>query len=150
VTPLFPFGHGLSYTKFEYSDLQVEPVKVSVGDEVRVKVRVKNSGEVIGDEVVQLYTHQTYASIPRPIKELKGYQRLTLEPGEERQITFRLPVNMLAFYGHDLDLRLEPGNVEVMVGSSSEDIRLSGTFEIEGQAVMPVEKRVFQCPVDVD
>ncbi len=150
VTPLFPFGHGLSYTKFEYSDLQVEPVKVSVGDEVRVKVRVKNSGEVIGDEVVQLYTHQTYASIPRPIKELKGYQRLTLEPGEERQITFRLPVNMLAFYGHDLDLRLEPGNVEVMVGSSSEDIRLSGTFEIEGQAVMPVEKRVFQCPVNVD
>jgi beta-glucosidase len=81
---------------------------------------------------------------------LKGYQRLTLEPGEERQITFRLPVNMLAFYGHDLNLRLEPGEVEVMVGSSSEDIRLSDTFEIAGKGEMPVEQRVFRCPVDVD
>lgn len=150
VTPLFPFGHGLSYTSFEYSDLQIAPLKVGAGEEVQVKVRVKNSGEVIGDEVVQLYTHQTYASIPRPLKELKGYQRLTLEPGEERQITFRLPVNMLAFYGHDLNLRLEPGEVEVMVGSSSEDIRLSDTFEIAGKGEMPVEQRVFRCPVDVD
>jgi beta-glucosidase len=150
VTPLFPFGHGLSYTSFEYSDLQIAPLKVGAGEEVQVKVRVKNSGEIIGDEVVQLYTHQTYASIPRPLKELKGYQRLTLEPGEERQITFRLPVNMLAFYGHDLNLRLEPGEVEVMVGSSSEDIRLSDTFEIAGKGEMPVEQRVFRCPVDVD
>jgi beta-glucosidase len=150
VTPLFPFGHGLSYTSFEYSDLQIAPLKVGAGEEVQVKVRVKNSGEIIGDEVVQLYTHQTYASIPRPLKELKGYQRLTLEPGEERQITFRLPVNMLAFYGHDLNLRLEPGEVEVLVGSSSEDIRLSDTFEIAGKGEMPVEQRVFRCPVDVD
>jgi beta-glucosidase len=150
VTPLFPFGHGLSYTTFKYSDLKITPVKVSADEEVRISVQVKNTGEMVGDEVVQLYTHQIYASIPRPLKELKSYQRLTLKPGEERQITFRLPVNMLAFYGHDLDLRLEPGEVEVMVGSSSEDIRLSGSFEILGKNAVLIKKRVFTCPVDVD
>ncbi len=150
VTPLFPFGHGLSYTSFEYSDLRVSPLKAGAGEEVQVKVWVKNSGEVIGDEVVQLYTHQIYASIPRPLKELKGYHRLTLKPGEERQITFRLPVNMLAFYGHDLTLQLEPGEVEILVGSSSEDIRLSGTFEIDGKSPMPIDNREFHCPVEVN
>jgi beta-glucosidase len=150
VIPLFPFGHGLSYTSFKYSDLQIDPVEVSAGGEVLISVRVANTGKVAGDEVTQLYTHQTYASIPRPIKELKGYQRLTLEAGEVQRVTFHLPANMLAFYGHDLKLRLEPGDVEVLVGSSSEDIRLSGAITITGEAAMHVEKRVFVCPVEVE
>ncbi len=150
VTPLFPFGHGLSYTSFKYSDFQINSVKVSAGEEVHVSVRLENTGEIIGDEVVQLYTHQTYASIPRPLKELKGYQRLTLKPGEAKQVTFHLPVDMLAFYGLDLKLSLEPGEVKVLVGSSSEDIRLSGAITITGEPVMHVEKRVFICPVEIE
>jgi beta-glucosidase len=150
VTPLFPFGHGLSYSDYQYSDLDIDPVKISAGEDVRISVRVKNSGEIMGDEVVQLYMHQSYTSITRPLRTLKGYQRLTLEPGEERQLTFRLPVNMLAFYGHDLKLRLEPGEVMVMVGSSSEDIRLSGSFEITGKDAVLIKKRVFTCPVTME
>jgi len=150
VQPLFPFGHGLSYTNFEYSSLQIDPAKVGAGGEVRISLRVKNSGEMTGDEVVQLYTHQIYASIPRPLRELKGYQRLTLKPGEAKLVTFHLPVNMLAFYGHDLKLRLEPGEVEALVGSSSEDIRLSGSFEIAGKDAELIEQRTFTCPVEAE
>jgi beta-glucosidase len=149
VAPLYPFGHGLSYTKFEYSDLQLAPDRVSAGGEVQVSVRVTNSGEIKGDEVVQLYTHQTYASTPRPLLELRGYHRLTLRPGEGQTVSFRLPVNMLAFYGRDLKLRLEPGEVELLVGSSSADIRARGVFEIAGKGPVEIKDRVFVCPVGV-
>ena len=149
VAPLYPFGHGLSYTKFEYSDLQLAPDRVSAGGEVQVSVRVTNSGEIKGDEVVQLYTHQTYASTPRPLLELRGYHRLTLRPGEGQTVSFRLPVNMLAFYGRDLKLRLEPGEVELLVSSSSADIRARGRFEIAGEGPVEIKDRVFVCPVGV-
>lgn len=150
VQPLFPFGHGLSYTQFEYSNLRIDPAKASPGEKVQISFQVQNSGEITGDEVIQLYTHQSYVSIPRPIKALAGYQRLTLEPGEAKQVTCHLPVNMLAFYGLDLKLRVEPGEVNVMVGSSSEDIRLSGSFEIAGETPEFVKQRVFTCPVEIE
>jgi beta-glucosidase len=149
VTPLYPFGHGLSFTSFAYSDLSITREQATEGETVDVSLKVTNTGPVTGDEVVQLYIRDVYASSPRPVRELKGYRRLTLKPGETCQLTFHLPVNQLAFYDDDLNLVLEPGRVDLMVGSSSEDIRLQDGFEIIGQKKMPVKDRVFVCPVEV-
>ncbi|MCE1254948.1 MAG: glycoside hydrolase family 3 C-terminal domain-containing protein [Anaerolineae bacterium] len=149
VTPLYPFGHGLSYTNFDYSDLVIGASKAGVDENVSISFKITNTGSVTGDEVVQLYVSDEYACMPRPVKELKGYLRLTLTPGASQQVTFNLPVNQLAFYDIDLNLILEPGKIKVMVGSSSEDIRLNGEFEIIGAARIPVKERVFVCPVQV-
>ena len=149
VAPLFPFGHGLSYTTFTYSDLQIARTQAAAGEQVDISLRVANSGKTAGDEVVQLYIRDEYASLPRPVKELKGYTRVTLQPGESRKITFHLPVNLLAFYDVDLHLNVEAGRVLVMLGSSSQDIRLNGEFVITGAEKTPVERREFVCPVDI-
>jgi beta-glucosidase len=149
ATPLYPFGFGLSYTDFEYSDLSIQHQTATMGEIVDISLRVKNSGSVEGDEVVQLYIRDEYASIPRPAKELKGYARVRLSPGECKVITFHLNVNQLAFYDHNLKLVIEAGKINVMIGSSSEDIRLSGMFEIAGTSKMPIHERLFVCPVDI-
>jgi beta-glucosidase len=149
VTPQYVFGHGLSYTTFEYTDLVIDRPQLGRGEQVDISCKIKNTGAVQGDEVVQLYVRDVYASLPRPVKELKGYLRLPLNPGETRQVTFMLPVDMLAFYDQDLKLVLEPGQIEVMLGSSSEDIRLSGSFEITGADKIAITGRVFSCPVEV-
>jgi beta-glucosidase len=150
VTPLYPFGHGLSFTSFEYSDLTIDKKYVTEGERVDISLKVLNSGSVIGDEVVQLYVRDEFASMPRPVKELKGYMRLTLQPGEACTVIFHLPANQLAFYDADLSLILEPGKIDVMLGSSSEDIRLSGSLEIKGAKKMAVKDRVLVCPVSVE
>ena len=149
VTPLYPFGHGLSYTSFEYGDLSINRKQVTGGESVDISLSVRNIGKVAGEEVVQLYIHDEFASTPRPVKELKGYQRVRLEPGEKKRITFHLPVDQLAFYDTDLNLVLEPGRIFVMIGSSSDYIRLTGEFEIVGKNKIPVEERVFVCSIDV-
>jgi beta-glucosidase len=150
VTPLFPFGHGLSYTSFEYSDLALGQTQAASGDSVDISVKVKNVGKVPGDEVVQLYTADEYASTPRPVKELKGYRRVPLEPGEARTLTFHLAVNQLAFYDTSLNLIVEPGAIEVLLGSSSEDIRLRAGFEIVGPQKAAVKDAVYVCPVSIE
>ncbi|MCB2213837.1 glycoside hydrolase family 3 C-terminal domain-containing protein [bacterium] len=150
VEPLYPFGYGLSYTEFEYSDLTVGPERATAGETISVTLKLRNSGEVAGDEVVQLYTHQITAGSPRPMRELRGYRRVTLAPGESCRVTFYLPVDQLAFYDRSLRLHLESGEVEALVGSSSEDIRLSKIFEITGEGDLPVADRVIDCPVSVD
>ena len=147
IEPLFPFGHGLSYTSFEYSDLKVAKKSARSGEQVDIFVTVRNSGRVSGSEVVQLYICDEFASIPRPVKELKGYVRLNLQPNQARTVTFHLPVDMLAFYGDQMNLVVEAGKVKVLVGSSSEDIRLESEFEISGDG--QVAERVFVCPVEV-
>ena len=149
VTPLYPFGHGLSYTSFEYGDLSINRKQVTSGESVDISLSVRNIGKVAGEEVVQLYIHDEFASTPRPVKELKGYQRVRLEPGEKKRITFHLPVDQLAFYDTDLNLVLEPGRIFIMIGSSSDYIRLTGEFEIVGKNKIPVEERVFVCSIDV-
>jgi len=149
VTPLFPFGHGLSYTSFEYSNLCIERRQAKGGESVDISLAVKNTGRVAGEEVVQLYIQDEFACIPRPAKELKGYRRVLLEPGETKQITFHLPVDQLAFYDLDLNLVVEAGTIKIMLGSSSEDIRLRGEFEIIGDKKLPAGGRVFVCPVTV-
>ncbi len=149
ASPLFPFGHGLSYTTFAYSDLLIEPKEAPPGGQVDISLKVTNTGPVAGDEVVQLYIRDEFASVPRPAKELKGFIRLSLQPGETQTVTFHLPVNQLAFYDRCLDLTLEPGKVLAMIGSSSEDIRLSGEFAVSGGAKIPAAEREIFCPVEV-
>ena len=149
VTPLYPFGHGLSFTSFEYSDLSINKKQVIEGESIDISLKVVNSGSVAGDEVVQLYIRDEFAATPRPVKELKGYVRLSLQPGETRTVTFHLPVDMLAFYDENLELVIEAGAIKFMLGSSSEDIRLQGAFDIVGASKIKVEKRLFVCPVDI-
>jgi beta-glucosidase len=143
-SPLYPFGYGLSYTHFQYTNLRIEPAQVKAGDTVTIRADVRNSGQREGDEVVQVYTHTSAASVTRPVKELKGFARVTLKTGESKTISFRLPVNALGYYDRDMRFVIEPGTVEVMVGSSSDDIRLQGAFAITGQA-QPVEKAFFSA-----
>jgi beta-glucosidase len=130
--PLYEFGYGLSYTNFEFGNLRISPGKVPVNGEVTIKAEVKNTGKRAGDEVVQLYINDAVASVTRPVKELKGFKRIHLEPGESEIVEFRLPVENLAFYNRDMERVVEPGMFRVMVGRSSEDILLEGEFEVEG------------------
>ena len=147
--PKYPFGHGLSYTTFEYGDFTLATAQVAAGGSVDVSVNVRNTGKVTGDEVVQLYICDEYGCVPRPVKELKGFARLNLAPGEGHRLTFHLPVNQLAFYDEDMNLVVEPGTIQVMVGSSSRDIRCEGIFEITGEKKTSVKKRLFVCPVEI-
>src|SRR5262249_17713619 len=130
-TPVFPFGHGLSYTQFSYSDLTLSSPRMAAGGKVEVRVTVKNTGDRAGDEVAQLYVHQVKSSVKRPIKELRGFQRVTLKPGEAKTVTFTLPAEKLAYYDVGRhDFVVEPGMFDVMVGASSADIRLRGQVEV--------------------
>jgi beta-glucosidase len=149
VSPLYPFGHGLSYTSFAYSDLQIAPAQAQASEQVDISLRVSNTGERDGDEVVQLYICDEYASIPRPVKELKGFCRLHLKPGESRKVIFHLPVNMLAYYDEQLELVVEGGKINIMLGSSSADIRLQGEFEISALSKTVISQRLFACPVSI-
>ncbi len=149
VTPLYWFGHGLSYTSFEYSNLFINRQQAGAGESVGISLQLKNTGKVAGDEVVQLYVRDEFASLPRPVKELKGYVRVHLKPNEEKKINFELPVNQLAFYDEALKLQVEAGKILIMVGSASDDIRLKGEFEIVGGQKTLINERVFVCPVSV-
>jgi beta-glucosidase len=149
AAPLYAFGHGLSYTRFEYSDIVLGSVQASPGETVEISCKITNAGDAAGDEVVQLYTRDEYASLPRPVRELKGYVRLSLQPGECKEVTFRLPVNQLAFPDSQDSLVVEAGNFAIMIGSSSSDIRLSGEIEIMQSGRIPMKERVFVCPVQI-
>ncbi len=128
--PLFPFGHGLSFTRFEYTNLDISPQLVTAADTVAIQVDVTNVGRRSGEEVVQLYVNDVVASVTRPVKELKGFERIELAAGERKRVRFDLAVSQLAFYDRQMQRVVEPGAIQVMVGSSSEDIRLTGQFEI--------------------
>lgn len=130
-TPLYPFGHGLSYTTFEYSNLQFDQKQMSADGRVKISVTVKNTGDRAGKEVVQLYIEDVIASVSTPIKELKGFRKVTLEPGEEKQVTFQLTDEYLSLYNRDAERVVEPGTFKVMIGASSEDIRLQDQFAVK-------------------
>lgn len=148
--PQFPFGHGLSYTRFEYRDLSIEPTQISPAGTVHISVTVQNVGERDGDEVVQLYVRDVAARRVRPVKELKGFQRLILKAGEAKRVTFTLSADQLAFYDEAMRLIVEPGTFEVQVGSSSEDIRLRGTFEVVGTTRLVAHPRTLLTTVSVN
>ena len=127
--PLWEFGFGLSYTSFEYSNLQIIPGAVGTYGEVLISVDVKNTGERKGNEVVQLYLRDLIASVTVPVKELKGFEKIMLEPGGKKTVQFSLNHEALSFYNQHMELVVEPGTFKVMVGSSSEDIRLRGNLK---------------------
>jgi beta-glucosidase len=129
---LFPFGHGLSYTTFAYDNLHLSHAKVPVGGQVQVSSDVSNTGSRRGDEVVQLYVRHPGSAVPRPIQELKGFQRITLEPGERKTVTFSLHTGRLGAHDEAGRYTVHPGVVEVRVGGSSQHQPLAGRFEILG------------------
>ncbi len=147
--PLYPFGYGLSYTRFEFSNLQIEPEAAKVGDSITVQVDVTNVGSRVGDEVAQLYIHQEVPLITRPVKELKAFRRVTLEPQQKQTVVFCLPVNHLGFYDQDRRFVVQPGRVEILVGSSSQDIHCTGTVGILGSKTELGNNKVFFADVSV-
>ena len=130
TSPAFEFGYGLSYTTFNFSNLRVEPKRIPLTGKTSVMVDIENTGSRVGEEVAQLYINDVVASVTRPVKELKGFKRIALEPGETRTVKFELPAQALGFYGKDVEFIVEPGVFKVMVGRSSKDILLEDEFEV--------------------
>ncbi|MGI8745727.1 MAG: glycoside hydrolase family 3 C-terminal domain-containing protein [Bryobacteraceae bacterium] len=130
AAPLYDFGYGLSYTKFEYSNLQISPKEIEPAGEVKISVDVRNVGKRAGEEVTQLYLTDVLSSVTRPVKELRGFEKVALGPGESRTVRFTLKPDDLAFLNQNLQRVVEPGAFRVMIGASSADIRLNGEFEV--------------------
>jgi beta-glucosidase len=129
--PLFPFGFGLSYTSFDYSSLQMDKQTIRAGESMTVSFKLKNTGKVKGDEVVQLYIRDELSSVARPIKELKGFQRVTLAAGEEKEVSFSITPDMLKMFDVNMKEVIEPGAFRIMIGSSSMDTRLRAVLEVK-------------------
>jgi beta-glucosidase len=142
ATPLYEFGFGLSYTTFEYSNLKITPEKINSEGDVEITMDIKNTGQVKGAEVVQLYINDVISSTSRPVIELKGYEKVSLEPGQTRTVKLKLTPEELSLLDRNMNVVVEPGIFEVMVGSSSADIRLKGRFEVkDGYVVSEIQKQ---------
>jgi beta-glucosidase len=148
--PLWPFGFGLSYTRFEVRDLRLDRGSVDVRGEFEASVEVANVGDRAGDEVVQLYVRDEEASVTRPVKELRGFKRVHLAAGEARRVRFGLAAEQLAFTGVDGSLVIEPGLVTIMAGSSSVDLPCKAQIEITGEAVAGVRRSRYFTKVVVE
>lgn len=147
-TPLYAFGHGLSYTQFQYANLRVTPEQIDAAGRVTISVDVTNSGERAGDEVVQLYVRDRESSVRRPRLELKGFARVALDAGQTRTVTFRMAASQLSFYQNGKHI-LEPGSIDIMIGASSVDTRLVGMFKITGSVAEIDAQRPFFTEVEV-
>lgn len=129
-TPRYCFGHGLSYTQFSYSDLKLSKKEIGPFETIEIRVDVENVGSRVGDEVVQLYLRDHYASMARPVKELAGFKRITLEPGEKQTVIFEVKASQMAFLDMNMQWKVEKGTFLVEVGSSSQDIRLKDEYKV--------------------
>ena len=132
--PLWPFGFGRSYTTFDLADLRLSTAVIAADGEVEISATVRNSGDRAGDEVVQLYVRDVEASLTRPIKELRGFARVGLEPGEQRTVTFTLAAEQLAFVDEPGSWLVEPGRFRLLVGTSSADLPLEAALVVAGPA----------------
>jgi beta-glucosidase len=129
-SPLYPFGFGLSYTEFKYANLSFDKASLKDGEEITISFELKNTGKYAGKEIVQLYIRDKVSSVPRPIKELKGFQKVNLQKGESKTVQIKLSAKDLKFYNQEMQFVLEPGDFDVMIGASSEDIRLSASITV--------------------
>lgn len=146
---LYPFGYGLSYTTFEYSDLEISPKVITPNERVQVSLKVTNTGKRAGDEVVQLYTRDVISSVTTYEKNLAGFERIHLRPGETQMVTFTLDRKHFELLNADMKWVVEPGEFSIMAGASSEDIRLSGMLQVEEYAtrLQAIEAQKTQSPV---
>lgn len=128
-SPLFPFGYGLSYTQFEYGDVTLDKSSMTPEDSLTASITVANTGDYAGEEVVQMYIHDRIRSITPPVKELKGFRKIMLEPGESKTVKFVITEKELSFYNFDLDFMSEPGDFEVFIGTNSDEVQ-AASFEL--------------------
>ena len=131
TAPQFPFGFGLSYTTFKYSNLKVAKPKIGASEETTVTVDVTNTGKVRGDEVAQMYIRDDVSSVTRPVKELKDFARVSIEPGQTKTVTFTVTPAKLQFYNREMKRVVEPGTFQIMVGGNSVDL-IKQTLEVVG------------------
>lgn len=137
IEPLFPFGHGLSYTTFEYSDLKLDRKAMLDTDQLQVSLKVKNAGDVAGKEIVQLYVRDVESTVSKAFKELKGFSKIALQPGEEKTVRFILDKRAFAYYNTDIrDWHVESGDYEMMIGQSAAEIRLKETVQIQSTVLI--------------
>jgi len=129
-TPLFPFGHGLSYTDFEYSNLKIDKKKIRNTEEVNISLNIKNTGDYEGIEIVQLYMNDVVSSVTTPVKELKGFKSVSLKPGEEKTVSLIVKASQLGIYDYNMQYVVEPGKFDIMIGKSSENIQLIDSIEV--------------------
>lgn len=136
ATPLYPFGYGLSYTEFQYSNLRIEPSQIFNHGETHVKVDVENAGKRAGVETVQLYLHERYTPVAMPVKQLRGFERVALEPGQKKTVTFTLGPEDLQLLDRDMHWVVVPGTFDIMIGKSSADIALKGALEVKSSGLV--------------
>lgn len=149
-TPRFCFGHGLSYTTFAYSDLKVDPPLIGAKESTHISFTLQNTGHVTGCEVVQLYLRDEYASLVRPVKELAGFVRVTLSPGDSSRVTFIVRASQMAFLDENMRWKVERGHCLVEIGSSSEDIRLTGHYSINEVDYLEGKERAIFAETTVE
>jgi beta-xylosidase len=148
-TPLYPFGYGLTWTEFAYSDLTVSADSVPTDGVVQIAATVRNSGQQAGTEVVQLYLSDPVASVVRPMRSLAGWARVPLAPGQSARVEFTVHADRTSFTGLDLRRIVEPGEIEVAVGRSSADLPLTGSFVLDGPTRVLGPERILTVPVEV-
>lgn len=147
---VFPFGHGLSYTRFDYADLGIEPGTTATDGTISVSCTVRNLGPGAGDEIVQLYLRDPVASVTRPVRELRGFTRVPLAAGAGARVRFRVSADLVSFTGPEHTRIVEPGRIEVQIGASSEDIRLRGEWRLDGATRRVGEGRAFLADVTIE
>lgn len=147
ATPLYPFGHGLSYTTFTLRDAEVDTSDLTGNDPIRTSVKVQNTGDLAGAEVVQLYIRRHGASFTRPVLELKGFARVELEPGEAMRVRFEVPIGQTGFYDRNLTYVVEPGALEILLGTSSADARSAGLVSLAPDLRAPSAQKGFSSSV---
>lgn len=149
-TPRYCFGHGLSYTHFVYTDLDISRTEVEPDGEVRISCTVENAGDLAGDEVVQLYLRDRFSGMTRPVKELAGFCRIHIEPKEKIRVTFTVKADQTAFLDREMRWKVEHGDIDVEIGSSSEDIRLEGAFRITQDQWINGAQRTFYAAFETE
>ncbi len=147
--PLYCFGHGLSYTTFKLSDLELSAAEIPTDGKLEISCNVKNTGDVAGDEVVQLYTSFTEAHVTRPSKQLSGFLRVSLKPGEVKQVVFHLDMAQLGYYNESMEFVVEPGNMHLMVGTSSVNLTLNSRVLLTGKPADMMGRRSYVCHTEV-
>jgi hypothetical protein len=147
-TPLFPFGHGLSYTTYQYSDLELSAQEIPTDGEVTISSTVRNVGSRAGEEILQLYLHDVQAQVTRPLRQLAGFARVPLQPGQAARVSFTLHADRTAFTGIDLRRVVEPGDIEVFIGGSATDLPLTTTWRLTGPTREVGHDRVLTTPTE--